>query len=46
MLMPRRTPAALCAVAVLAAGLAATTGATSPASAAVDDVSWTDTFDG
>ncbi|MFC7359116.1 alpha-L-arabinofuranosidase C-terminal domain-containing protein [Nocardioides astragali] len=46
MLMPRRTSAALCAVAVLAAGLAATTGLTSPASAAVDDVSWTDTFDG
>ncbi len=44
-LLHRPAPA-LAALALLAAGLAATTGATVPASAAAGDVTWTDTFDG
>ncbi|WP_082587351.1 alpha-L-arabinofuranosidase C-terminal domain-containing protein [Nocardioides sp. Soil774] len=46
MLFPQRLAAASTAAALLAAGLAATTAATAPASAAVGDVTWTDTFDG
>jgi alpha-L-arabinofuranosidase/regulation of enolase protein 1 (concanavalin A-like superfamily) len=46
MTLLHRPAAALTAAALLAAGLAATTGATLPASAAEGDVTWTDTFDG
>ena len=44
--LPRRIPAALTAVAVLAAGLVVSAGAASPVAAAGDVVTWTDTFDG
>jgi alpha-L-arabinofuranosidase/regulation of enolase protein 1 (concanavalin A-like superfamily) len=44
-LLHRPAPA-LAALALLAAGLATTTGATPPASAAAGDVTWTDAFDG
>ena len=47
MKIPRRTSAALTAVAVLAAGLAVvSTGTATPVAAAGDVVTWTDTFDG
>lgn len=46
MTLLHRPAAALTAAALLAAGLAATTGATLPASAADGGVTWTDTFDG
>ena len=44
--LPRRTSAALTAVAVLAAGLVVSTGAATPVAAAGDVVTWTDAFDG